>query len=230
MRRSAAVTIGLAIVLGMTACVGAPGSEVRPTATERPSAATGTPADVAPISDIVILPVEVRLQAGETVRQTIAYDAPIDVALAAFADLLGPQTGSQEYPATNHTQPTTAHRFGDVTIFEPHYGGLVENDPIVRPAWVIRADTAMSGSVHIGTVGGITVGSSVEQIPGWDDPNRMGTSVASTGTMAELLVVAAPGSHFVPTDSAGAYGVLAIASPYPGPITTIVAPSQHGGA
>lgn len=235
MRRSLALIVGLGLLLGVTACAGGPGAAIRPTGTDRPASASAIPTPttpgVEPISSIIILADGVRFQAGETVRETLAYDSPIDVALAAFADALGPETGSKEYPATNHTEPVTAHQFGDeVRIVEPHYGAGVENDPMVRPVWWIRTDTAESGGVRISTAGGITVGSSVEDIPGWNDPDRMGTLTANGTTMAELLVVAAPGSRLVPDADGGAYGVLALADAYPGPITTLVAPSQHGGA
>lgn len=233
MRKSATLIVGLVLLFTTAGCAGAPGSAARPTQTDRPASASAEPTApaVEPISAIVILADGVRFQAGATARETIAYDAPADVALAAFADALGPQSGSKEHAATNHTPPTTEHQFGEgVAVLEPHYGAGVENDPMIRPVWSVRAGTAAIGEVRIGTEGGIAVGSPVEDIPGWNDPDRMGTLTTSTGTLAELLVVAAPGSQLVPSASSGAYGVLAIADPYPGPITTLIAPSQHGGA
>lgn len=235
MRTPATLIVGLVLLFTTAGCAGAPGSAARPTQTDRPgsaSAETAAPAAPAeePISAIVILADGVRFQAGAVARETIAYDAPADVALAAFADALGPESGSKEHAATNHTAPTTEHRFGEgVAVLEPHYAAGVENDPMIRPVWSVRADTAVIGEVRIGTEGGIAVGSPVEDIAGWNDTDRMGTLTTSTGTMAELLVVAAPGSQFVPSASSGAYGVLAIADPYPGPITILTAPSQRGG-
>ncbi|MFF9562606.1 hypothetical protein ACF1AJ_04590 [Leifsonia sp. NPDC014704] len=227
----ATLIVSIAVLLSTAACAGAPGSGSTATGSPAASTAGSTAPTVEPITAIVVLADGVRFQAGATVRETVAYDAPADVALAAIADALGAQSGSEEHEATNHSAASTEYRFGDgVAVFEPHYGAGVTTDATIRPVWWIAVETAEVGNVRISAEGGVAVGSSVDAIAGWNDPDRMGTSTTSAGTQAELLVVAAPGSQLVPTASAAAYGVLAIADPYPGPITMLVAPSQHGGA
>jgi pimeloyl-ACP methyl ester carboxylesterase len=101
---------------------------------------------------------------------------------------------------------------------------------VVHPVWSISARTGHEGGVRVGTVVGVSVGSGVDQVAGWDDPDRLGTLALDDHTTAELLVDAAPGYPLVPDRARGAYGVLAVADVYPGPITTLTAPSQHGGA
>lgn len=182
------------------------------------------------MTDIVILGDHVRFTAGEQELRTLAYDAPIDTAIAAFSDALGPETSTKEWPATNHTEPTTEHLFGDARILEPHYEGTVQTDAVIRPVWVLSVRSETVGAVRFSTVGGLSVGDSMEDVPGWDDQGRMGTLTTSAGVMAEMLVTPAPGYPLIPDGTSGAHGVLAVADVYPGPITTLTAPSQHGGA
>jgi len=234
MRRWGALVVGIAVAAGIVGCVGAPGSGSGSTArtsatasaeTARPSATPG-----ARVTGIEILGDHVRFLAGDRELRALAYDAPIATALAAFTGALGPQTSTKELPATNHTAPTTEHGFGAVRILEPHDGGTVEHDPVIHPVWSISARAAQVGDVAIGTVGGLRVGSSVEDVAGWDQPGRLGTLTLSDHVVAELLVAPAPGYPLVPDGERGAYGTLAIAEVYPGPITVLTAPSQHGGA
>ncbi|RDV46505.1 hypothetical protein DOE76_00125 [Leifsonia sp. ku-ls] len=119
---------------------------------------------------------------------------------------------------------------GEVTILEHHYGASVQADAVVHPVWSLSARTAHEGGVRVGTVGGVSVGSGVDQVAGWNDPDRLGSLALDDHTSAELLVVAAPGYPLVPDGARGAYGVFAVADVYPGSITMLTAPSQHGGA
>lgn len=235
MRAWGAIVVCIALIVGLTGCAGAPvlgqatPSEPR-TTTSTPNAAEEEAAKS--VTAIEIHGDGVRFLAGDELR-TLRYDAPIDSALAAFAEALGPQTSTKEWPATNHSAPATEHRFGDVWIVEYHYDGMpkpVETDAVVHPVWSVSTRLSQSGDVRIGAAGGVAVGSSVEAVDGWDEPGRLGTLQLSDHTMAELLVEAAPGYPLVPDGSRGAYGVLAVAERSPGPITLLTAPSQYGGA
>lgn len=233
MRRWGAVAVGVALVVGIVGCAGAPATgpgsgTPSHSAMEDPAVEPTQP--VARTTGIVILPEAVRFMAGDSELRTLGYDTPFDAALADFTQAFGPETSKKEWPATNHAAPATEHGFGDVRIIEHHYDGAVETDALIHPVWSISTRGAQVGDVRVGTAGGLTVGSSVEDVAGWNDPGRLGTLTLSDHVMAELLVEAAPGYPLVPDASRGAYGVLAIADVYPGPITVLTAPSQHGGA
>ncbi|WP_025155885.1 hypothetical protein [Leifsonia aquatica] len=163
-------------------------------------------------------------------EREFGYAGPIADVLGAMEAGLGPQTGTTEYPATNHTVASTAHEFGALTIFEEHYSESVVNDVLVSPVWRISTKAATIGQVHIASATGVAVGSSIDDVPGHADPNRLDTLTMNGATSAYILVEASSGSTLVPDGTTITVGVLAAASAWPGPITQMSAPSQLGGA
>lgn len=228
MKRFGALVAAIGLVLTVAGCSGAPTATGSSTPSTSSSAATPSVPASARSIDVGGDAVGIVDTSGGTTLY--AYDQPVDGILAALAAALGPQTGSSEWPGTNHTVPATVHAFGDVEVIENHYDAVVDHDILISPVWVFRTKTASAGEVTIATADGVAVGSSVADIPGHDDPDRLSTLAAEAGTSATILVEASTGSVLVPTGSSSAVGVLAIADPWPGQITSLTAPTQYGGA
>lgn len=221
MKRFGALVGALGIVIALAGCAGGTPSA---SPSEGPSTSTST------IASIVIGGDAVRFVDSTGAGHEIGYTAPVAEALAAAENALGAQTGTKEYPATNHTVPSTSHDFGGFSVIEEHYDGAVDNDVLVNSVWTVRTSVASVGSVTIATSTGVAVGSSIDDIPGHSDPNRLDVVTVGGKSSAYILVEASSGSILVPDGSDTAVGVLATASTWPGPITQLGAPVQFGGA
>ncbi|MFF2051709.1 hypothetical protein ACFVU2_08915 [Leifsonia sp. NPDC058194] len=222
MKKIVALVGALALVLGIAGCTGAASPGASPSTT----APTAAPA----VTAIVIGGDALRFVDASGAERRIGYTEPLADVLSAVEDAVGPQTGTTEFPATNHTVPATAHEFGALTITENHYEGAVDDDVLVAPVWTVSTTAAAVQGVDIAASTGVAVGSAVNDIPGHADADRLDVVTVDGAASVYILVEASPGSVLVPDATSTAVGVLAAASPWPGPITRLSAPSQFGGA
>ncbi|GAA0416612.1 hypothetical protein [Leifsonia naganoensis] len=219
----------ITVILALAGCAGAadPGASTTPS-----TSPTGSPiASPAPkTTAIVIGGDELRFIDATGGERGFGYAEPVADVLGAVERALGPQTGTTEVAGTNHTVPATAHEFGALTIYEEHYSGAVDNDVLVAPVWTVSTKAATVGGVGIATSTGVAVGSSVDDIPGHADADRLDVVTVNGSSSAYILVEASSGSVLVPDGVSTAVGVLAVAGMWPGPITTLSAPTQFAGA
>ncbi|MFJ3488356.1 hypothetical protein [Leifsonia aquatica] len=225
MKTFGALIGAIGVVLALAGCAGAadPGASTTPSASPTASPAPKTTA-------IVIGGDELRFVDATGGERGIGYAEPVADVLSAVEHALGPQTGTTEVAGTNHTVPATAHEFGALTIYEEHYSGAVDNDVLVAPVWTVSTKAAAVGGVSIATSTGVAVGSSVDDIPGHADADRLDVITVDGAASAYILVEASSGSVLVPDGVSTAVGVLASAETWPGPITQLSAPTQFAGA
>jgi hypothetical protein len=217
--------------LALAGCAGSATGTSAGTATPSATAsAAPTEASPAAVTSIVIAGDGLHFYVGKTEREVVKYIDPVASALAAVEDAVGPSTGSKDWPATNHTVPSTDHRFDDLTINEPHYTEAVTFDYLATPAWSVSTKAARVGEVSITTATGLAVGSAIDAIPGEGEPDRLQTMTVDGSTAAYILVETSPGGVLIPDGDSYATGVMAKAEPWPGPITLISAPTQLNGA
>ncbi|MFF1572041.1 hypothetical protein ACFVWR_04785 [Leifsonia sp. NPDC058292] len=219
-----------AAALALAGCSGATGAA---SGSATPSvAASVAPTEETPaaVTSIVISGDGLHLYVGKTQREVVKYTESATAALAAVEDAVGPSTGSKDWPATNHTPPSTDHLFDGLTVREPHYKDAVAHDYLATPAWSVSTSAARVSDVPISTTAGLTVGSSIEEIRGEAEPNRLQTMTIDDVVSAYILVEASPGGVLIPDGASYATGVMVEAEPWPGPITLISAPTQLNGA
>jgi hypothetical protein len=229
MKTFSALIGAISVVLALAGCAGAadPGASTTPS-TSPTGSPTTSPAPKT--TAIVIGGDELRFVDATGGERGFGYAEPVADVLSAVEHALGPQTGTTEVAGTNHTVPATAHEFGALTIYEEHYSGAVDNDVLVAPVWTVSTKAAAVGGVGIATSTGIAVGSSVDDIPGHADADRLDVITVNGSSSAYILVEASSGSVLVPDGVSTAVGVLASAETWPGPITQLSAPTQFAGA
>ncbi|ERK71171.1 hypothetical protein [Leifsonia aquatica] len=229
MKTFSALIGAISVVLALAGCAGAadPGASTTPS-TSPTGSPTTSPAPKT--TAIVIGGDELRFVDATGGERGFGYAEPVADVLSAVEHSLGPQTGTTEVAGTNHTVPATAHEFGALTIYEEHYSGAVDNDVLLAPVWTVSTKAAAVGGVSIATSTGVAVGSSVDDIPGHADADRLDVVTVNGAASAYILVEASSGSVLVPDGVSTAVGVLASAETWPGPITRLSAPTQFAGA
>jgi len=224
MKKFGALIGAIGVVVALAGCAGgaAPASSTPP--------ASGTASAASKTIAIVIGPDALGFVDAAGGKREVGYADSLADALSAVEQAVGPQTGTSEVPATNHTVAATAHEFGALTISEQHYTGAVDNDVLVAPVWRVSTTAASVAGVKIATSTGIAVGSAVDDIPGHADADRLDVVTVDGSSSAYILVEASSGALLVPDGVDTAVGVLAAAATWPGPITRLSAPTQFAGA
>lgn len=227
MKKFGALIGAIGVVFALAGCAGgaAPSSSSTP-----PASSASASASASRSIAIVIGADALGFVDAAGGKREVGYADPLEDALSAVEQAVGPQTGTSEVPATNHTVAATAHEFGALTIFEQHYSGAVDNDVLVSPVWWVSTKAASVAGVTIASSTGIAVGSAVDDIPGHADADRLDVFTVNGSTSAYILVEAASGALLVPDGVDAAVGVLAVAATWPGPITQLSAPTQFAGA
>jgi len=230
MKKFSALIGAIGVVLALAGCAGAAAPGASSTASSSSPSTSPTPSTEPKTTAIVIGADELRFVDATGGERGYGYAEPVADVLSAVEDALGPQTGTREVAATNHTVPATAHEFGALTIYEKHYSDAVDNDVVIAPVWTVSTQAASVGGVSVAASTGVAVGSSVDDIPGHADVDRLDVFTVNGTSSAYILVEASSGALLVPDGVDAAVGVLAAAATWPGPITRLSAPTQFAGA
>jgi hypothetical protein len=119
--------IAVAVMVILSSCVAPSPTPVPTSSTPVPStAADPTPtAEADPLSTVAALvmrPEVLQLAAadGAVVAELDYLSAPVD-AITALSAVFESEPTDEEFPGSGHFPPSTAHRWGDFTLWEQHY-------------------------------------------------------------------------------------------------------------